>query len=132
MSFVSTVNREIKPDIDGYITFQEANEWYRRGNGKPLYADLSKINLSKISAREFSIIEDYKVFNLLSPKYLSSLNDALVYGNITLTLNESNFVTATYGYDIYNFDIKPWKISTFFRNIEAIVGKLYAGKGTLL
>ena len=32
-----------RPDWDGYITLKEANEWYRSGNGEPLFADINRI-----------------------------------------------------------------------------------------
>ena len=32
-----------RPDQDGYITLEEANKWYREGNGEPLYADLESV-----------------------------------------------------------------------------------------
>jgi hypothetical protein len=118
-----------RPDDDGYLTLSEANYWYRYGNGQPLYVDLSKINLSGISTRDFSGIGASKSFDLFSPRYFRNLNDALVYGSITLTLKKGNVVTATFGYDIYNFDIKPWRFSTLKRNIFTIIGSLYAGFG---
>jgi RHS repeat-associated protein len=122
----------IRPDADGYLTLSEANEWYRNGNGQPLNVDLAKIDLSGISPSDFpqGVEAPSRYFNLLHPSYLHSINDGLVYGNIKLTLDKSNTVYATRGYDNYDFDMHPWSTSTFFRNIEAYMGSWYAGQGT--
>ena len=37
-----------RPDYDGYLTLEEANKWYREGNGQPLFTSLAKIDLSGI------------------------------------------------------------------------------------
>lgn len=46
--FESYMNLPNRPDYDGYLTLSEANEWYRNGNGQPLFIDSSKISLLKI------------------------------------------------------------------------------------
>ena len=38
----------LRLDWDGYLTLKEAREWYKKGNGLPLYVDLEKIDLSGI------------------------------------------------------------------------------------
>ena len=118
-----------RPDDDKYLTFQEATYWYRYGTGEPLIVNAGKLDLSKISAKDFSKgIGSTKVFNLFSLRYMGKLEEGLVYGNITLKLVNKNFVTIKP--DIYNFDMKKWRVSTFLRNIFTFVGKRYAGKGT--
>jgi len=42
-----------RPDWDGYLTLDEANEWYRNGNGEPLYVDAAKINLTPMTVGDF-------------------------------------------------------------------------------
>jgi RHS repeat-associated protein len=119
------------PDADGRLTFSEATDWWRNGNGQPLTVDLNKIDLSGIRASDFSRgIGSSEVFNLLSPSHFGSLSDGLVYGNVTLTLGANNTVFATRGYDYYNFDTKSWSFSTAGRNVEAWLGSVYAGSGT--
>jgi RHS repeat-associated protein len=84
-----------RPDYDGKITLGEANAWYRNSGGKPLFADLSKIDID-ITSKEFSKIGETK---------LSSTNgsDFLVYGTITVGNLGNNQVSSKY--DIYDFDM---------------------------
>lgn len=56
------------------------------------------------------------------------INDALVYGTVTLFPGPNN--TAIGGYDYYDFDLKPWSAETFVRNSETFLGGMYAGPGT--
>ena len=90
MKDIESVNRyedsfkslNTRPDWDGYLTLDEANEWYRNGNGQPLYVSLEKINLDGL----VSLGEDYVgkkyTFNLLYGASLKAA-DGLVYGNLT-------------------------------------------------
>ena len=45
-----------RPDWDGYITLDEANNWYKNGNGEPLYADINKIDFSGIVSLSLILI----------------------------------------------------------------------------
>ena len=67
-----------RPDWDGYLTLKEANKWYRKGNGAPLYVDLNKIDLSGIISFGKYFIGQTKVFNLLL--HSGNINAGLVYG----------------------------------------------------
>ncbi len=79
-SFASLPNR---PDYDGKITLDEANDWYRKGGGKPLFVDASKVNLDPVKRSDFGKPGDsfYKNF-----AFTSNDETGLVYGNIKLTL----------------------------------------------
>jgi uncharacterized protein RhaS with RHS repeats len=46
-----------RPDWDGHLTLEEANEWYRTGECQPLFTDLSKIDLSGIYSLEKNILD---------------------------------------------------------------------------
>ncbi|MBP5514179.1 MAG: RHS repeat-associated core domain-containing protein [Bacteroidaceae bacterium] len=117
-----------RPDWDGHITLSEANDWYRNGKGETLYADLELINLSGIVSLGDKYVGVEKTFNLLLGGSLS-INDGLVYGNMRLKRYPGNTVRA-YS-DIYDFDMKSWKNPlNWMRNIETLIGKFYAGKGT--
>ena len=122
----------IRPDGDGYLTLGEANYWYNNGNGQPLSADLSKINLRSVSIDDFKKVGDSKYFNLLF--YSNSRNDGLVYGSIKLTYmgptwnGNGGIVSAEY--DIYDFDLRDWtSVSNAGRNIETMIGSQVAGPG---
>lgn len=111
-----------KPDADGYLTWREANNWYRHGKGQPLTVDLCKINLKGIKAADFRNKKE-ECFNLLFRLIgfkNHSINDGLVYGTITLRYLGNGRVKAVKN-DIYNFDPKPWYGNTI-RNIETIIG----------
>ena len=116
--------REARPDDDGYLTLEEVNEWYKNGKGKPLFADLSKIDFSGISLKDFGS-KNVKVFNLLHPDFFSNLNDALVYGSLTLTLESENAVIASP--DRYNFEMHSF--NSIMRNIGTLIGNYVAGLG---
>ena len=115
-----------RPDYDGYLTLQEANEWYRNGNGEPLFASLEKIDLSGIySLGEKYVGQEKRISLFLASE---SFNDALVYGTITLKRYPNHHVRAyadKYDFDMHNsFNPLNWP-----RNISTIIGKKVAGKG---
>ncbi len=113
-----------RPDYDGYITLNEANEWYRNGKGEPLFADLRKIDLTGFrSLGESKVGENYN-YNLI---YTSgSKDDRLVYGSLTFIRTPNDGVRA-YA-DGYDFDMKPWRGNTV-RNIQTLIGRRVAGEG---
>ncbi|MBT0813066.1 hypothetical protein KIH41_17390 [Litoribacter ruber] len=116
-----------RPDWDGYLTLKEANEWYRKGEGQPLFTDLSKINLAGIRSLGEKYVGQVKPFNLLLNS--GSLNDGLVYGNITLKRYPNHQVRAFS--DRYDFEMHPvWNPINWGRNAETVIGKKVAGEGT--
>lgn len=115
-----------RPDWDGYLTLEEANDWYRNGNGQSLFVSLDKIDLSGILSLGEKFVGDKKTFNLLLNS--NSLNDGLVYGQITLKRYPNNTVRA-YA-DEYNFESHSWwNPLNWGRNIETAIGRSYAGQG---
>lgn len=115
-----------RPDWDGYLTLNEANEWYRSGNGQSLYTDLSKINLSHLYSKGEKYVGEIKKISLFRAS--SSINDALVYGQITLKRYPNHQVRA-YS-DEYNFEMhNVWNPLNWPRNIQTSIGSYYAGEG---
>ena len=116
-----------RPDWDGYLTLAEANDWYRNGNGQSLYVSLDKIDLSGlVSLGEHFVNGKGRVINLFFAS--DSLNDAMVYGQITLK-RYPNHSVRSYS-DSYNFDMKSWwNPKNLGRNIETAIGKKVAGAG---
>ena len=113
-----------RPDYDGYLTLSEANEWYRNGNGEPLYVDIRKIDLYNLL---FSLPDDGPYINLLT-KGLNPI-DGLVYGHIELIPQLNGSVKASP--DTYDFDMhSDTSFSTRVRNVETFIGSKVAGKGT--
>jgi len=120
-------NLPSRPDWDGYLTLKEANEWYRNGNGEPLFVDASKIDLSGIYSLGEKYVGQVKTFNLLLNS--GSLNDGLVYGKITLKRYPNHQVRAFA--DRYDFEMhNPKNPSNWGRNAETVIGKKVAGEGT--
>jgi RHS repeat-associated protein len=115
-----------RPDWDGYITLEEANEWYRKGKGKPLFVALNKIDLSGIVSLGEKYVGQIKSFNLLF--YSLSLNDGLIYGSITLKRYPNHQVRA-YA-DKYDFEMHNWlNPFNWGRNFQTIIGGIVAGTG---
>ena len=117
-------------DYDGKLTLDEANSWYNKGGGKPLFVDASKIDLSPVKKSDFSKIGDsfYKNF-----AFTTNTETGLIYGNIKLTLMNDKGVIKLGGagklLDKYNFDYKGG-VTNIPRNIATWIGKQKAGKGT--
>ena len=126
-----------RPDDDRYLTFGEAWDWYRNGNGQSLHVDLNKLDLSGIKASDFPKgVGSVKAFNLLGG-HRSNTNEGLVYGNVELKLINDNTVEVyrrdSYGLpiDVYDFDMKDWNSRTFKRNVETFGGwVVHGGSGT--
>jgi RHS repeat-associated protein len=115
-----------RPDWAGYLTLEEANAWYRKGKGKPLFVALNKIDMSGIVSLGEKYVGQIKSFNLLL--YSLSLNDGLVYGSITLKRYPNHQVRA-YA-DKYNFDMHNWlNPFNWGRNFQTIIGGIVAGTG---
>ena len=115
-----------RPDYDGKITLEEANEWYRTGNGQPLFADLTKLDLSGFKSSGESAVGNTYQYNLLTNS--GSFDDRLVYGNLTFIRTSNDGVRAFA--DKYDFDMKNWwNPINWGRNIETIIGKGVAGEG---
>ena len=104
------------------LTLSEANRHWSEGGGSSLIVDVGTLDLSNVSK-----LPPSGQVNLAGNNF-SSVNDALVYGTVTLVQGPDNTVSG--GRDRYNFDIKPWSTQTIARNIETIIGGIYAGPGT--
>ena len=115
-----------RPDYDGYLTLAEANKWYREGKGQPLFTSLAKMDLSGIYSLGEKYVGKIKSFNLLL--HSGSLNDGLVYGNVTLKRYPNHSVRAFS--DKYDFEMHNGRNPlNWGRNIETIIGNRVAGKG---
>lgn len=115
---------------DGYIAVEEAINTWRYGLGKKdLNANISKLDLSKVHVSDFSKGEGSTIWvNFASPKYYTNPTQAIVYGNISLTLMEGNKVFVPYQ-DKYDFDIRG-TFGSIKRDILTVWGNMYNGFGT--
>ena len=123
--FYSYLGLRYRPDWDGYLTLTEANEWYRYGQGRPLFVDINKIDFGVF----FNERPEGSSFLRSLIIHSGSVNDALVYGTITLTSEPNNMVSSKP--DTYNFDIKPiTSLPVLWRNVSTIIGAIAAGPGS--
>jgi len=120
-----------RPDDDRRLNWFETSQWWKKGQGKELNINLSTLDLSAISKTDFyenGVLKSTKPFNLAWPEYYSSMNDALIYGNITLTLGSGSTVTASP--DKYDFDWHSGtSLKTMVRNVETVGGLILHGPG---
>ena len=126
-SLVSNFNSlPSRPDYDGKVTLSEANDWFKNGNGQPLFMDLGKIDLSGISSSRFKGVGSKEAFNLLLNS--NSIDAGVVLGNVTLRLHPDNKVK---GFpDKYDFESHSWlNPLNWPRNVETIIGRNVAGEG---
>lgn len=116
-----------RPDYDGYLTLDEANDWFNNGNGQPLYVSLDKIDMSNVYSLGEKYVGQVKTINLLLGS--ASINDGLVYGNVTLKRYPDSQVRAFA--DEYDFDMKnALNPLNWGRNAQTLIGKAVAGPGT--
>ena len=88
---------------------------------------MDKIDLSGIVSLGEHFVEHERVMNLFFGS--SSLNDALVYGNLKLKRYSNHSVRAFS--DIYDFDMHSWwNPFNWARNVETLIGRTVAGQGT--
>jgi RHS repeat-associated protein len=116
-----------RPDYDGFLTLSEANEWYRNGNGQPLFVNASKIDLSPLYNGDLKEGEERYV-NFASPKY-ANFQMGLVYGTIKLKMLTGNNVQVgknDHHLDTYDFDYQEGRLG---RNIVTWIGEKVAGTG---
>ncbi len=124
----SVKDLESRPDYDGVLTLSEANNWYRNGNGQPLFVDASKINLSPMTKEDLHL-NKVTAYNFLHPMH-TNLETGLVYGTLGITLlddtgkvrmgNKDGLI------DIYDFDYQKGRL---FRNFATKIGEIVAGQG---
>ena len=126
-----------RPDYDGHITLGEANEWFRNGNGSPLYVDLSKIDLTPIKTTSFGNKTGKLVYNFatnfaMGDGLVADFNTASVYGTLTLNLVNVHDGAVLIGnaktsiIDNYGFELRG---DGSFRDKLTTVGHRVAGKG---
>jgi hypothetical protein len=116
---------EFRPDYDGIITDQEAREWWKSNCGKPLYVDISQLNLDPLNTYDFNGSTPKRYNFFLTP--FSDSRTARVHGTLTMRLKNSStgevgFFRDQNGYfDTYDFnsdgrltrDATTWFARTF-------------------
>ncbi|RYF22816.1 MAG: RHS repeat-associated core domain-containing protein [Flavobacteriales bacterium] len=116
-----------RPDYDGKLTLEEANNHWRNGNKQPLYVDLNQIDFSGIKQSDFKKDRKVTVFQTLY-----SSNDGVTYGQVGLSLQNGR---ASGTFDDYDFDIKRYNgppqipLTLIARNAATGLGHMVAGEG---
>lgn len=123
---------EDRPDYDGKLTLEEANKWYREGNGEPLLVNSATIDISSLSMDDFSEGVGSSIVNNFGLS--SDVETGVIYGSVKVTLEnkEGEVTLGNNGYlDTYDFDQKKNdSAKTFIRNVLTKAGEIVAGKGT--
>ncbi|URA10614.1 hypothetical protein [Thermospira aquatica] len=77
-----------RPDEDGKLTLREAFYWFKNGKGEKLEVDIKSLNLDRVKLSDFN--KEGKAEIHLESHPWWGLDQALVYGTITLELVGSN------------------------------------------
>ena len=120
-----------RPDYDGILSLPEANDWYRNGNGEPLYVDASKISLYPVTTSSFDKGEGCSITPNFLGEYMN-YETGPVYGHIQLTLLNESTGEVRLGnsqglLDNYGFEQQPK--GGKWRNFATKIGKALAGNG---
>ena len=119
-----------RPDWDGKITDAEARDWYRTGQGAPLYINMEKLDLKPVTLEHFTKLEGnpYNFFFSIS----ADKDIGRVYGAITLNLLNSETGEVQVGnpstmyIDTYDFNSGgSWR-----RNCATQIASVIVGEGT--
>lgn len=122
-----------RPDYDGFLTLDEANDWYRNAGGKPLYVNSAQIDLSPVTVKDFDDKDSFVSNFFLTTNVHTT---GRVYGIIKLTIVDRVNGRVKLGndkgeLDYYDFDIKKrdGSIKRDLRNAGTVIGGWVAGQG---
>ena len=128
-------NLSTRPDYNGFITDLEARNWWKEGNGAPLYVDVSQIDLRPLSI--FDLNYNEAIVHNFFFDINSSIHTGRVYGNLTLTLLNKETGEVKIGpkdksyIDEYDFNINGPFFCDFDRNLATLLIRVFiVGKGT--
>ncbi len=111
---------------DGLLTHNEAQNWYRNGNGVPITVDASGISLSYVDPNVFANSNTYTV-SLLGH---SDLTQGTVYGQLDLTYQDNGFVTIESNTYDFRTDDHNWFGGDFIRNFLTVIAGINDGFGS--
>ncbi len=116
LSSYNQISGGVRPDADGYVTWNEAKLWARRTlePNRDLYVDLNKIDFSNVRREEFG--SDGILEVKLAGKHFSNLDDGLVHGSIWLQIDKNGYATI-HNNTSFSFDFTWNEGDSFWRNI---------------
>jgi len=122
-----------RPDADGYVTLDEANQWRKNGNKEPLTVDADKLTVKRTEEWEFKTEGRYKGQYLAGGR--ATGKDYVVHGQVTFVKDLHGNISMTPG--AYDFEMHSIpngssvydRYKTAFRNYGTIAGRVYAGEG---
>ena len=106
---------------DGKLSFAEAMLWYQVGDGTPITVQASKLELRNLNVKQAAKDKGYNCF-----KWGNNLDEALVYGKISVTWKGGN--TFKINTDRYDFNIE-WNDLFTFRNFATFGAGILHGYG---
>lgn len=115
---------------DGYLTLEEANYWYRNGEGQSVSIEMSLLNFDGISVEAFNGIGSEASYT-----FTPGSNDFFVHGSVRLELVGPNTIVIvgdpTTGFENggwYDFEMHSW-FQRPLRNLETLGAHVIAGSG---
>ena len=107
-----------RPDYDGVITKQEADEWWLNGSGSPLFVDRSKINLPGVTTKSFRRKKSFY------KNFIWSLSESgKTFGTLRLELTNPEDGEVSIGKEYLDeYDFKMHK-GRPLRNIATLIGR---------
>ncbi|URA09899.1 hypothetical protein [Thermospira aquatica] len=117
-----------RPDEDRKLTLREAFYWFKNGKGEKLKVDIKSLNLGRVKLSDFN--EQGKAEIHLESHPERGLDQALVYGTITLELVGSNQYKVRpdkYNFEMHNiFNGKRWDemMRVLMRNVATAAARL--------
>lgn len=115
-----------RPDWDGFLTKEEADEWWLSKTGEPLFVNQALIELPGVTTESFNNINGSFIYK----NFIWGLsNTGKVYGTLKLTLLDRNSGTVFIGLKNSYMDEYDFKMDgRFFRDIATWIGR--PGKAT--
>lgn len=120
-----------KPDKDGLLNLDEANYWYRNGQGVAMEVDASKLDLSFISVTDFDGAKVKTFQTVYNPTF-----EGRVYGQITIELIDKHKGIVKIRGDRYDFEMHDSSGKGLFNSTKVSVrngltglGRMIAGRG---
>jgi hypothetical protein len=128
-AFVHLFNDELAREWREKLTLEDATKWWRRSVPKTdLTVDVNSLRITDIYASDFTRNSREELTCVYST--LRDPDVGLVYGSVTLKLEDSN--TVSFKPDTYNFELHKhswYNIRENARNMATRIGRIWAGQG---
>lgn len=111
-------------ESDGKMDLGEARVWWKVGKGETINVDISSLQISGVSAKDFGSNSSMA----LSTENHCPLEVFVVYGDVT-AIREGNYMTIKSDTYNFNLEIKDLTERTFKRNVLTLADKVFHNIG---